>query len=546
MILSRARRVSSRLTARTLRYIPRIERIEDRLAPGQVFALFTDPLDGPLPALLGSDEEDRETTSALARSLNGQSSQLSGTGLGSVEVAGLSPQQSGTPIQETIAGFTDTASAMDNLTQIVASLSGTSLEGAGIQDGMNVSLEGTLEMMSVHGLDDSDRNAYFLNTGEGQIELAYDPVLQDLEAGSVIRVRGNLQGGTLAADPGGITVQQAPPPGQGDLGEEGGATLQGDGTIQELRTILVINFNFQDRVSQPWTTTSVYNLFNNQIAYWFGDASYGQLVTGADVAGWYTLPTGSTTCAYSSWATLAQNAARAEGYDPSSYNHVVFAFPRVPACGWSGLGQVPGRFTWLNNAMNLGVATHELGHNFGFSHSSSRRYSQGPLDGTFTQVEYGDRFDTMGQAGTRALYHGWYRAARNYIPASDRITVTPADGEAYVSLNSVAALEGPRLLRVQRSGRSDFLYFEWREAVGFDSVLNPYTAIQNGIMIYLSKSGNSISNQTIVDYHHTTSTVNDAPLPVGEVLYDYAGDVLIYPYNRADGVTDLYIAYGIQ
>src|SRR5262245_37223720 len=54
-------------TTNARRYIPRLERCEDRLPPGQVFALFADPLDAPLGVPPDVNEAGHETTSALVR-----------------------------------------------------------------------------------------------------------------------------------------------------------------------------------------------------------------------------------------------------------------------------------------------------------------------------------------------------------------------------------------------------------------------------------------------------------------------------------------------
>ena len=403
-----------------------------------------------------------------------------------------------------------------------------------------VTLTGRLQVLTAVTEDGHLPDQYELEVDGESIPLLLDGSLREYHTGDTLTIRGERTAEGLLTSRDAITLVEKAP----DQDESSGMTDPGV-TGTSVRTILVININFSDRVQQPWTIASVENLFEGAIASWYYDGSYGQMTTSTDPAGWFTIPSTSATCASGTWNTQAQAAATAAGYNPASYNHIVIAFPRVPACNWSGLGQVPGRITWLNNAMNHGVAVHELGHNLGLLHSHSRRCTVNPLQGSCTDTEYGDRFDVMGNAGGRAHYHASYRSYVGWIPAADRALVTPNMGAVVVDIYSAASPFGTRIIQVRRGGgQTNSLYIEWREAFGYDSVLSSYPVLLNGVAIYLA-ANNNFRDQTVIDINYQTSTANDAALQLGEVFYDYAGDLVIYPFQRVDGYTSVYIGYGL-
>ena len=94
-----------------------------------------------------------------------------------------------------------------------------------------------------------------------------------------------------------------------------------------------------------------------------------------------------------SWAQYAQDFAfKNLSIDVSSYRYHMFMMSPYPACNWAGLGTIgctsAGCLSWFlgKYGYDIGVIMHELGHNFGLSHS------------TTLNNEYGDGSCIMGMA----------------------------------------------------------------------------------------------------------------------------------------------------
>lgn len=534
----RACRPARQTKAALRRYLPRLDFCEDRLAPGQVFALFTDPLNAPFGALT-DPSENGPVESAVTRS-----SASPDTLRPNQADAGFNPGQPASRERLVVtpatpapaAGAVPTAApAVDTLTQAVAAWASATIGQDLLNQNTQVQVEGTVEALCALMEDGSVRTDFYLNTGGQRLQLSGLP--EHLDDGAVVSVAGTQQGDTLTVDPNAINILEPSaflPPGEGGPG------------VTAVRTILVINMNFQNLQTQPWTQQALSNLWNGQFSDWFNEGSYGQVQLSVDVTPWVTIASNSSPCNSSTWATQAQTAARGLGYEPNNYNHVAFAFPRASSCQWSGLGQAPGRLTWHNGAgMSRNVVAHELGHNLGLLHAQSRTCTDGPLDGTCTVSEYGDRYDTMGNGSAGAHFHQSYRNAIGWIPSSDRIVVTELDGVAVVPIASGAASEGPRIVQVVRRGQSTSLFVETREAVGFDAPLINYPTLINGVAVYLGSNTN-LRSQAIVDFGYTTTSAIDAGMPLENVLIDFVGDVLILPLFRDSGYTWILVYYGLS
>ena len=213
--------------------------------------------------------------------------------------------------------------------------------------------------------------------------------------------------------------------------------------------VAVIAFNFVSDTGQPWTLTqirsSIFTAGNSTNAF-FQEESHDQLwFTGktgnldGDVFGWYTLPppTGCSDLrsdAYN-WANLAMAQASAlNGFNPADYQHVMFVFPYYGKAtgGWAGLGELPGKYSWINGGDNgvltVRVTGHELGHNLGMHHADSwdctgASGQRVPISDNCALTEYNDPFDVMGSVGSRHS-NAWHLEQLGVLPPSNVQTVT--------------------------------------------------------------------------------------------------------------------------
>ena len=116
----------------------------------------------------------------------------------------------------------------------------------------------------------------------------------------------------------------------------------------------MILFNFSANTSQPFTASTVASV-NTRARDFYYENTYGQTLLSFTVAGWYTISSASTTsCDYTSWASQAEAAASAAGVNLSALDRRrIFAFPKVSACAWTGMGNLSGPRSWSNGSYSL-------------------------------------------------------------------------------------------------------------------------------------------------------------------------------------------------
>jgi hypothetical protein len=175
-------------------------------------------------------------------------------------------------------------------------------------------------------------------------------------------------------------------------------------------------------------------------------ASFGLLDIQYDVVGPFDIAFGSCNDAWR-WADDAKRKAADSGIDVNAYAyHSMIA--RVD-CGWAGLGAQPGNFTWLTN-LDRGVIEHELGHNFGLWHASSRSCTSNgarvAMSDSCTVDEYGHPFDWMGNAYAHHEFNAQSKVRLGWIAAADVVTATTDQTVSLVPQTLNVA--GTKLLRV--------------------------------------------------------------------------------------------------
>lgn len=325
-----------------------------------------------------------------------------------------------------------------------------------------------------------------------------------------------------------------------------------------VRKVAVIMFNFLSNPVQPFTADTMRaNTFtaSNSANNYYQEDSFGQLsLTGSlrtdgDVFGWYTISNSNATCDYSSWASAAESAAAADGYSASKYNSIVFAFPNVGACGWSGAANVGGNpaRAWLNGSVGLRTIAHELGHNFGRYHAHTYTCTDASgayvaLSASCTQTEYGDPFDIMGYPGVTGEYNAFQKSVSSSIPswwAGSNIVNVTADGD-YTIAPLESNTSSPQFLRILRD-TTNYFYVEFRQSIGYDSNVSATGSVQ---VHYSSPSSNDSSRLIDMTPSATPNNFSDAGLAVGSVYTDNTSGIEITTVSTSPTAAVVHVHFG--
>jgi hypothetical protein len=299
------------------------------------------------------------------------------------------------------------------------------------------------------------------------------------------------------------------------------------------KRIAVVLFNFSNDTSQPidqarakelvFSGASSTNAYYKEVSY--GARSLvGVADAGGDVFGWYTIDQSNAGCAYQDWGTAARAKATAAGVNLASYDHVIHYFPKTSSCQFSGVGQLPGRYNWIN-ASGSQTISHEVGHNFGVHHASSYRCISNnvavAIGGSCTANEYGDPFDVMGSS-YRHL-NGYHKQKLGFLEPANIQTVTAAGTFDIAPLEQKAA--GLQVLRYAIPGTSDVYYVEYRQPFGFDN-FSSTAPVVNGVLIHrITVPSFSVLQTKLIDNAPSTTSFTDAALLVGSTFTDAAANV---------------------
>jgi chitodextrinase len=377
-----------------------------------------------------------------------------------------------------------------------------------------------------------------LVTKDGEVRLAFNGKRPEgFFNGARVRVRGSLAGGTLSVGGNkGDSVLLAP-----------AAAATGE------KRLAVLLLKFSATQAEPWTVAQAQGIVfsnANSVANYFAEESYGLMTVTGDVFGYYTISIDTATCDYTDIGNKARAAATAAGVNLSGYSQIQYAFPNLASCGWAGLAYVPGRDSWINNALNLRVSAHELSHNFGVHHASTMHCTEGGVrvalsatSANCSSNEYGDPFSVMGSASTRHT-HNQQLASMGWITGSNLQTITTA-GTYQVAAAENANATVPRGVRIARGTTGTWFYLELRQPFGthFDNFSASDPAV-NGVSVRISYDWTTIIQSQLLDTTPATTSYSDAPLAVGQSFWDPLSGVTVTTTGVAAGVATVNVSWG--
>jgi hypothetical protein len=208
----------------------------------------------------------------------------------------------------------------------------------------------------------------------------------------------------------------------------------------------------------------------------------------------------TTTAGCSDPYALWDEVAARVGFVAGQGNHLLLYVSSTPAdlagCAY-GLAEVggpsnSGGFLYVRD-VKTSVIAHELGHNFGLGHSSSRQCTRSPYSGTCYTGEYADYYDVMGYSWDQVGSLNVVQASRLSVPVTTKPFMIGYPTET-VTLEPVSLRTGYRAIEIDaQSGR---YWLEYRPAGGRDAWLGTadnVLGLQSGVLLRLASDGNDTS-----------------------------------------------------
>jgi uncharacterized delta-60 repeat protein len=329
------------------------------------------------------------------------------------------------------------------------------------------------------------------------------------------------------------------------------------------KKVLIIRVDFSDLQGTPVnpsgsvsiTPDVAVNTFNNAggVHDYYSESSYGQstlqispVVSGAspDVTPVLRLPgtAASYATAYNNdlLHSDARAAALALGYDEANYDRVGVVFSYLGGIAssqinYGGLGEVIGKYFWINGYYDQRVISHEIGHNYGLNHANLWQVADGnPISSSGTSTEYGDVFDPMGATYTaNSDFSHWNKSILQWIPDT-AVTLAASAGTYRIyrfDRAAAANLANPRALKVVRDSTKDY-WIGYRHGStnaslnGGAYVIWGYNTNQQGNLLDMTTPGTNPSG------------THDEGLAIGTTFSDTVAGITIKPLAQGGTGTE--------
>lgn len=382
----------------------------------------------------------------------------------------------------------------------------------------SVEFEGEMEVMHVVYDDASEHQyQYSVLTDEGRFSLHFSGKSPDVKTGERVRIKGLMleeSGNDGLSNKGAIALLEND--GFEKLAEadriESRASTSSAPELSDTvgaQNTLVFLVNFPDQPMQPWTVQQARDLVFGEASDFFDENSYGQTSLEGDVFGWATLPINAT-CKQSTIAWEANQAAINAGVNIENYDRYLYALPNI-GCPWSSQGSVGGSpsQSWFEGTLGLtGNIVHEVGHNFGLSHSGNLDCGSEVVGNNCSTGTYGDVLDIMGASRplAEAHYNAFQKQRLGWLGFYNSPGITEVESSGSYDIEPYAQQTGgSKALRILRemdpvSGEKTWFFLEFRQAIGYDSWLTDEqyaNNVLNGVTIHLGTEQDPYSSRLL-------------------------------------------------
>lgn len=313
------------------------------------------------------------------------------------------------------------------------------------------SVEGDLRLVIEDSLDEGAEEYLLLETGSEIVELLVsDQELEQIASSDLLNQRITAEVEPVAA------LQTSPRPFelkrvtnlQPVFAAQAQAPVTAPRVVNHLAVVVNIHPISGTNLSAGITPAALESLVfssSTSMRNMLLDASQGQFVVQGTVAEVTITPDEVSSCAWTTWASLARQKLIEQGVDVASYEKTGYKLPSAVPCPWAGIAFIGGSY-FADKEGTRRVWIHEFGHNLGSHHASTDFNNDNTIDS-----EYGDDSDPMGlRGGGRAKPHGinrkfWNLNSENYqhltLDTNTAVTQTLASHDKDPISNTPSTIE---------------------------------------------------------------------------------------------------------